>query len=108
MIHVPGKLLSAPDTLSHCPNLLLANNKDNSSVTLLPDTLFINLIDTPLSSKLAASTASDPVILTALQSMSGEVPPAFCSCLSDWHYDTSVDNEKGVVLTYRQMPKSSS
>ena len=90
MIHVPGCLLSTPDTLSCHPDLLPADDNNNSSITLLPDSLFVKLINTSLSLKLAASSVSNPIVLTALQSMSGEIPSALQSRLSNWQYDTGI------------------
>lgn len=94
MIHVPRYLPYAPDALSYCPDLLLATNLDNDSVTLLPKSLYVNLINVQLSSKLAASSSTNPVVLTALQALSGEVFPTIHSHLSDWCFDTG-------ILTYQ-------
>ena len=43
--HIPGKDLYTPDALSRCPDHIPASDTDNEAVTLLPDTLFVNLID---------------------------------------------------------------
>ena len=81
--HIPGKDLCAPDTLSHWPDHIPASDTDNEAVTLLPDELFINLIDTSLSDKLRSSSTLDPLVLDALHALPGAVPAAFRSCLSD-------------------------
>ena len=49
MVHVSGKLLAGPDALSRRPDLLPADDSDNANVTLLPPSLFVNIIDTALS-----------------------------------------------------------
>ena len=94
MIHVPGSHLAGPDALSRCPDLLPPTMPENKEVTLLPPSLFINLIDTSLSHCIQSSSTSDPLVLQALQSMDGWISPAFHSCLSDWQYTEG-------VLTYR-------
>ena len=63
--HVPGKDLAGPDALSHQPNHSPNGDTNNEHVTLLPQSLFIGLIDTSLAEKIAASSDSDPVVLTA-------------------------------------------
>ena len=66
MIHVPGKLLAGPDALSCRPNLLPSDDADNDGVTLLPSSLFVNIIDTALFQHIESASASDPLILQAL------------------------------------------
>ena len=70
---------------------------DNEAVTLLPNALFVNLIDSSLTDKLRLSSASDPLVLDALHTLPGEVPAAFCSCLSDWRYNTGILTYQGHV-----------
>ena len=83
MVHVPGKLLTGPDALSHRPDLLPADDSDNTNVTLLPPSLFVNVIDTALSHQIESASASDPLILQALQSMHEDIPLPFHSRLAD-------------------------
>ena len=64
---------------------------------LLPPSLFVNLIDQELSKHLEISSATDPVVLNALQSLQGEVPSQFRSRLSDWAFDAGVLSYKGRV-----------
>ena len=72
--HIPGKNLCAPDALSRRPDHVPASDTDNEAVTLLPDDLFVNLIDTSLSDKLCCSSASDPLVPNALHALPGAVP----------------------------------
>ena len=94
LIHVPGSKLCAPDALSQRPDLTPKIDNDNEGVTLLPQTLFINLIDTDLNEKIVRSSEKDPLVLNALQALEGEVPVQFRSRLSDWSYDAG-------ILTYQ-------
>ena len=95
--HVPGKDLCAPDALSCCPDHIPLHDTDNEAVTLLPDALFVNLIDSSLSAHLHSSSASDPLVLDALHALPGEVPTTFHSQLSDWHCNVGVLTFQGWV-----------
>ena len=72
---------------------------ENEGVTLLPPSLFVNLIDTSLSHRIQSSSASDPLVLQVLQSMDGSISPAFHSHLSDWQYTEGILTYKGRVYT---------
>ena len=95
--HVPGKNLCAPDALSRQLDHIPSTDMDNEAITLLPNTLFVNLIDTSLTHKLRSSSASDPLILNALHALPGKVPANFHSCLSDWNYDAGILTYQGRV-----------
>ena len=97
VIHVPGSHLAGPNALSHHPDLLPSATPENEGVTLLPPSLFINLIDTSLSQHIQSSSTSDPLVLQALQSMDGSILPAFRSHLSDWQYTKGILTYKGRV-----------
>ena len=95
--HIPDRDLCTPDALSRRPDHIPTSDTDNEVVTLLPDELFINLIDASLSNKLCSSSASDPLVLDALHALLGAVPAAFHSRLSDWHYDAGVLTYQGHI-----------
>ena len=97
MIHVPGFQLAGPNALSHHPDLLSSTTPENERVTLLPPLLFVNLIDTSLSNCIQSSPTSDPLVLQALQSMDGSIPPAFHSRLSNWQHTKGILTYKGCV-----------
>ena len=94
LIHIPGKQLSAPDALSRTPDYIPKEDTDNEGVTLLPQTMFVRLIDTELNQKIARSTKNDPQVLNALHMLENETPTQFRSRLSDWKYDAE-------ILTYQ-------
>ena len=73
MVHVPGKLLVAPDALSRSPDLLPPDD-DNEGVTLLPPSMFVHVIDAALSHHIISASSDDPLILQALQSMNEDIP----------------------------------
>ena len=90
LIHVPGKLLSAPDALSRRPDLIPKEDTNNKGVTLLPQTLFTRLVDIELNQKIAKSTKGDLQVLNALHVLEGETPTPFRSRLSDWKYNAEI------------------
>ena len=84
IVHVPGKLLAKPDILSHCSDLY-PDDSDNSETVLLPDFLFINLINTVLHSHISLAFSTDPFVLQHLQSsLEPSIPAAFHLHLFDW------------------------
>ena len=98
LIHVLGSKLCAPDALSRRPDLIPKINNDNEGVTLLPQSLFINLIDTDLNEKIVKSSEKDPLVLNALPALGGEVPTQFRSRLLDWSYDARILTYQGQVF----------
>ena len=82
--HVPGRKLIGPDALSRRPDHF-DGIVDDPEQTLLPDDLFVKLVDAELASALKSpDPATDPVILAAQQALSGESAPPMRSALSDW------------------------
>ena len=98
LIHIPGKQLSAPDTLSRRLDFILKEDTDNEGVTLLPQTLFTRLVDIELNQKIAKSTKNDPQVLNTLQALENETPAPFRSRLSDWKYNTKILTYQGQVF----------
>ena len=97
MVHVPRKILAGPDALSRRPDLLPTDDSDNTDVTLLPPSLFVNLINTALSHQIESASAGDPLVLQALQSMHEDIPLPFRSWLADWQVEASILTYKGCV-----------
>ena len=97
LVHVPGKELAGPNTLSQQPDLIPKEDHDNEQTTLLPESLFINIINHALEEKIKSSSEKDPLVLTALQAMEGEVLTQFCSRLSDWNYEAGILSYQGRV-----------
>jgi hypothetical protein len=65
------------DTLSHRDNVDMAD--DNLELTLLLDDLFAHAIDVALVDKIALSTPSDPLVLSALQALVEGASPFPCT-----------------------------
>ena len=97
LIHVLGKELAGPDTLFRRPDLIPKDNGDNDQVTLLPESLFINIIDLAIANKVAKSSEKDPIILKTLEAMDKDLLTQFRSRLSDWSYDTRILSYQGRI-----------
>jgi hypothetical protein len=65
--HTPDTQMGPADALSHRDDIDTAD--DNLELTLLPDDLFAHAINVALTDKIALSTASDPLVLFALQAL---------------------------------------
>ena len=96
IIHVPGRLLAGPDALSRRPDLH-PDDSDNSSTILLPESMFVNLIDTKLHEHISNLSKSNPLVLQHLQTSLEDIPAAFRSRLSDWKFTDHILTYKGRV-----------
>ena len=72
------------DTLSRQPDHIPEEDTDNEDLVLLPDKLFINLVNVKLAKMIALATTSDELVknMSHILSMKG-VPPIKLN-LSDW------------------------
>ena len=86
-IHVPGSAMGPANVLSCLADPDTSSN--NTNVTLLPDSLFICAIDTTLVDKIASSSISDLLVVSALQNLSNGSPLFPCSSLTNWHFSDS-------------------
>ena len=71
----------APDAFSRQPDLILKNNDDNDQITLLPQSLFVNIIDVAINDKIAKFSEKDPLVLNTLQALDEDLPTQFQSRL---------------------------
>ena len=99
LIHVLGRELAGPDALSRRSNLIPKDNSDNDQVTLLPKSLFINIINLAITDKVAKSSERDPIVPKTLQAMDEDLPTQFRSRLSNWSYDTGILSYQGRIYT---------
>lgn len=81
--HIPGTRMIQSDTLSRLNHLNLEDN-DNDALILLPDAMFVNAIDSSLADRLRAVTATDLVVVEALEAIKTKGPLPMRSNLSDW------------------------
>lgn len=84
--HIPGTKMVQSDTLSRLHHLNLEHH-DNDAVVLLPDTMFVNAIDTSLAERIKVSLNKDQIVTDALKAIKENGPLPMKSELSDWVLD---------------------
>ena len=83
-VHIPGTRMIQSDALLWWPNLCLKKDNDNVNVTLLPEQMFIWLIDTNLWDLIAQTKNQNHMIVDALEALKTHGTPLMQSSLSDW------------------------
>ena len=72
------------DALSRRPDLCPEEDNDNSDVVVLPEHLFVNLIDVDLQERIANANELDMDMANVLQTLLGNGPTILQNDLSDW------------------------
>ena len=86
------------DTLSRQPDFTPEEDTDNENITMLPDALFVNLIDTELQERILNCEKLDSNAMEALKILLEEGPMIIRNQLLDW----TVERVEGKqVLYYR-------
>jgi hypothetical protein len=98
LIHLPGDKMILSDTLSRRPDFVPEKDTDNEDIVLLPDKLFINLIDLELQRKIANSDNLDTNATEAIELLLGQGPTNLQNDLKDW---TTEEFEGKNVLFYQ-------
>ena len=83
-MHVPGSKMIQSDALSRRPDHIPEEDNDNEDLVLLPDKLFIDLVNTALTKIIESASESDELVknLTSVITLKG-IPP-IKSDLSNW------------------------
>jgi len=85
LIHIPGTQMVQSDALSRRADLAPDMDDNNDDQTLLPDSLFVNMIDTKLNDLIRKTERTDPVVHSALAALLEGGPFPMKSSLKDWH-----------------------
>jgi hypothetical protein len=67
LIHLPGAKMFQSDVLSRQSDLYPDSDNDNEDITLLPDDLFVNLIDLELQQHIVTSDIYDSTVAEAIK-----------------------------------------
>ena len=67
LVHTPGDKMVQSDALSRWPDLCPDNDTDNENMIMLPDNMFLNLIDMDLQQKIAMTDDLDGNAAKALK-----------------------------------------
>jgi len=84
LVHVPGSKMYQSDALSCHPDHIPEGDTDNEDVTMLPDGLFVNLIDTELQQQIADSKILDTNAAKTLKPFLEDGPMELTDDLVDW------------------------
>ena len=89
LIHQPGHKMIQSDALSQRPDLCPDEDTDNEDIVLLPDDMFITLIDEGLQRRITNSTDLDGDAADALKILLNNGPTTMTAGLNDWTIDKS-------------------
>ena len=98
LVHLPECKMILSDTLSQWPDFVPEKDTNNEDIVLLPDQLFINLIDIKLQWEIASTDNLDTDATTAIMLLLGKGPTDLKRDLSDW---TTKDFEGKSILFYQ-------
>ena len=83
------------DALSRLPDLCPDEDTDNENIVMLPDKMFVNLIDMDLQNQIAIANDLDSDVAQALKLLLEEAPTEMTTGLQDWTLETT--GKGGVV-----------
>ena len=89
LVHTPGHKMIQSDALSWWPDLCPDEDTKNENVIVLPDDLFISLINDDLQQRITNSTEFDGIVTEALKILLDAGPSTITRELSDWTMDKS-------------------
>ena len=98
LIHQAGTKMIQSDALSRRPDHCPDEDQDNQDITLLPENMFINLIDMDLQNRIASATDYDHDIGNILKTLLEDGPTVLKNDLSDW---TTEDFNGSNILFYK-------
>ena len=83
LVHIAGMKIVQSDVLSRWPDFVPGEDTDNENITMLPDTLFVNLIDTELQERILNCEKLDSDAMEALKILLEEGPTTIWNQLPD-------------------------
>jgi hypothetical protein len=89
LVHTPGSKMIQSDALSRRPDLCPDEDNDNEDIIMLPDDMFLNLIDMDLQRKITMSEDLDGNAAEALKLLLENAPTSMTTGLGDWTVDKS-------------------
>ena len=88
LVHTPGNKMVQSDALFRRPDLCPEEDNGNEDIIMLPDDMFLNLIDTNLQEKIAMSNNLDGNAAEALKLLLEQGPTTMTVGLNDWTIET--------------------
>jgi len=90
LMHMPGSKMIQSDALSRCPDHIPEKDTDDEDIVLLPDELFIKLINMELAKLIKSAATSDEFAKNMDKVLSTKGVPPIKSNLSDWKIEDRV------------------
>jgi hypothetical protein len=87
LVHTPGTKMIQLDALSRRSDYIHGEDTDNENKILLPDDIFIKLIDTKLAEEIKNAVGKDELFAKALEVLKQTGTPPIKSDLSDWKFE---------------------
>ena len=87
LMHIPGSKMVQSDALSRQPDHIPDEDTDNKDLVLLPDKLFINLVNVELAKMIESAATSDELVQNMTNILSVKGVPLIKSNLSDWEIE---------------------
>ena len=84
LVHISRTKMVQSDALSRWPDFTLENDNDNEDITMLPENLFIHLIDTNLQNRIAECKDMDKDTTEALITLLDQKSTSLRTGLEDW------------------------
>jgi hypothetical protein len=88
LVHTPGSKMAQSDALSRRPDFIPEIDNDNEDITMLPDNLFVNLIDIDLQQQIANCATMDKDAMEAITTLLEWGPANVRNDLNDWTLET--------------------
>jgi hypothetical protein len=87
LVHTPGTKMVQLDALSRRSDYIHREDMDNENKILLPDDIFIKLIDTELAEEIKNAVGKDELFAKALEALKQTGTLPIKSDLSDWKFE---------------------
>jgi hypothetical protein len=98
LIHKPGNQMLIADLLSRRANHIPKEDNDNKDITVLPQKLFVNLIDIDLQNKITKSRSYDADATSAIKILKKQGPTTLQKNLQEW---TTEEHEGNTILFFK-------
>ena len=89
LVHTLGHKMIQSDALSRQPDLCPDKDTDNEDIVMLPDSMFMDLINTELQQRIVNSNDLDKTAADALRLLLESGPTTMTIGLEGWTLDTS-------------------
>jgi RNase H-like domain found in reverse transcriptase/Integrase zinc binding domain/Reverse transcriptase (RNA-dependent DNA polymerase) len=97
LIHLPGTKMVQSDALSRQPDYRMDERMEEEDKVVLPDNLFINLLDTELQERILNGKELDLDVKNAIETLMEEGPTSLKNDLQDWKIE-EIDGQKTIFF----------